>query len=109
MWIFLDDLRPCPNRFVLAKNVKVCMELLRTNKGNVQILTLDHDLGDEDVKTGYDLVKEMVDEGLYADKIYLHTANGVGRTNMYFYLINAIEHGAIPSHVQIHRGPIVFN
>lgn len=80
MKVFLDDIRPCPRGFVWVKSVEECLVLLR--QGKVDILSLDHDLG-EGKPTGYDLVKIMVEENLYPKEIYIHTANPVGRENMY--------------------------
>ena len=41
--VYLDDLRPCPQGFTLAKDVKECISLLQ--ECEVDILSLDHDLG----------------------------------------------------------------
>lgn len=105
----MDDIRPLPTFFfnVLAVDGYECLDILRQNKGKVEYLSLDHDLG-EDTLDGYDVVKVMVDEGLYANNIYLHTANPTGRENMYYYLINAIKHGVLPSHVRVNKGPIPY-
>lgn len=107
--IYMDDLRPLPTFFfnVLAVDGYECLEELRKHKGKVQVLSLDHDLG-EDTLDGYDVVKAMVEEGLYADRIYLHTANPTGRDNMYHYLKNAIKHGVLPDHIKVYYGPIPF-
>jgi hypothetical protein len=103
--LFLDDLRPCPERFTLARNTTECRLLLLENKINV--LSLDHDLGT--LETGYDLVKWMVAVGLnrpeiYPKEIFLHTANPVGRDNMY-QLLNRYK----PDWVKLHYGPMPCN
>jgi hypothetical protein len=107
--VYLDDLRPCPMgpRWVLARDAETCLLILERFKGEVSILSLDHDLQDTSVpeKHGKWLVNQMVERGLYADRIYLHTANGVGRENMLSYLLQAHEMNAIPDHVQILSGP----
>jgi hypothetical protein len=41
--------------------------------------------------TGYDLVKYICENGLRAEKIYLHTDNSVGRENMYQTLLGHKE------------------
>ena len=41
--VYLDDLRPCPQGFALAKDAKECISLLQ--EFEVDILSLDHDLG----------------------------------------------------------------
>ncbi|WP_346421766.1 cyclic-phosphate processing receiver domain-containing protein [Oceanobacillus sp. E9] len=45
--------------------------------------------------TGYDLVKIFCEKGLRANKIFLHTDNGVGRENMYHTLKGAQRRGFI--------------
>ncbi len=52
--VYLDDLRPCPQGFTLAKDVKECILLLQ--EFEVDILSLDHDLGWSTMETGMDVV-----------------------------------------------------
>jgi len=96
--VYLDDFRPCPKGFVLARNVEECLALLSNCK--VNILSLDHDLGFGE-PTGYDLVKKMVQHGYYANEIYLHTSSASGRMNMYQLLQ---KHK--PEHVSIYSHPM---
>ena len=84
MNIYLDDERKCPNGFIPAKNYDECLDLLINNK--VDILSLDHDLGE--IKTGYDVVKYIVEFECYPETIYIHTANPAGRKNMYETLMH---------------------
>lgn len=78
--VYLDDERPCPKGFVLARTVADCIKLLMNN--DVSILSLDHDLGDG--PSGYDLALYMVEYELYPKTcIVFHTQNPVGRQNMY--------------------------
>ena len=103
--LYLDDLRPCPERFILAKNALECRLLLLSN--DVNILSLDHDLSE--TETGYDLCKWLVEAGqynqnIYPKQIFLHTANGVGRDNM-FKLLERYK----PDWVKLHRGPMPNN
>lgn len=105
--IYLDDLRPCPEGFTLARNATDCSILLRNNAVNA--LSLDHDLGEADVLTGYDLCKWLIEEGIsnpviYPNQIFLHTANGVGRDNM-FKLLERYK----PDWVKLHRSPMPNN
>jgi len=72
--VYLDDFRPCPKGFVLARNVEECLELLSSCK--VNILSLDHDLGYGE-PTGYDLVKQMVTVIMQMRFIYIHPAHRV--------------------------------
>lgn len=45
---YLDDLRPCPDGFVLAKTAGECRELICKHEGNINILSLDNDLGESE-------------------------------------------------------------
>ena len=105
--IYLDDCRKCPNGFVLAKNTDELMELFNNNE--VNILSLDHDLGVNDnnelLDTGYDFVKYFCENGLYADQIYIHSDNVVGRANMYETLLGAQRRGFISQDIKIFRYP----
>lgn len=78
--VYLDDLRPCPKGFVLAKNAEECIRLLRENK--VDVMSMDHDLGWDEMN-GTDLAHELVRLNLYANEIYLHSSSMIGRQNMY--------------------------
>lgn len=105
MNIYLDDLRPCPERFVLAKDISECKVLIIGN--DVNVLSLDHDLGGEE--TGYDFVKWLVEIGIdnpniYPKIIFLHTANPVGRRNM-FELLKRYK----PNSVKLNYGPMPNN
>lgn len=93
--VFLDDLRPAPKGFILAKTVEEAIELVGNNA--VNRLSLDHDLGGldgSDTKTGYDFCKWLTEEwytykerGLFdvvtsPKFIFIHTSNPSGRFNM---------------------------
>ncbi|GAB0171667.1 cyclic-phosphate processing receiver domain-containing protein [Lysinibacillus sp. CTST325] len=105
--LYVDDLRDC----TIARNIEKAIYYLENHK--VHILSLDHDLG-EDINgvllpTDYDLVKYMCQNGLYADKIYLHTDNGVGRENMYQTLKASQRRGFISGEIEIYHYPITKN
>lgn len=78
--LFLDDIRPCPKGFLLARNAKECIKLLQLKK--INILSLDHDLG-LGQPTGYDVVQYMVTHKRYAKQIIIHSANPFGRRRMF--------------------------
>lgn len=109
--VFLDDLRPCPEGFVWIKDAGYLIyqfECYNDLELRVNILSLDHDLG-EDKPTGYDFCKWLVEIGIdnpeiYPKVIYLHTANGVGRDNM-FKLLERYK----PDWVELHRSPMPNN
>jgi hypothetical protein len=88
--IWLDDIRPAPVGWLWAKTADECNGYLNENKGNVNMLSLDHDLGDDEVfGTGFSVCKYLIAyDKCFPRKIYLHTANPIGRENMYGLLIN---------------------
>lgn len=89
--LYVDDLRDYPTGFVVARTYEQAIKTISENE--IHILTLDHDLGEDDLgtelKNGYELVKYFCENGLRAEKIYLHTDNPVGRNNMYETLLAA--------------------
>ncbi|WPP43337.1 cyclic-phosphate processing receiver domain-containing protein [Paenibacillus hunanensis] len=96
--LYLDDYRPCPAGFALARDGEECLMMLR--ECEVDILSLDHELGWGQMD-GTDVVKAMIHEGLYAREIYLHTSSMSGKKSMYELLYQAK-----PEHVILHNGPI---
>jgi len=78
--IFLDDLRPAPEGFVLARTAEEAIRLLKMEK--VDTLSLDFDLG-WDRPTGFAVARFMAETGRYPRHIVLHTANPFGRRLMY--------------------------
>lgn len=108
---YVDDLRDCPNGFTIARNVEVAIHYLENY--NNHILSLDHDLGEDEngnlLPNGYDLVKYICEKGLRADKIYIHTDNGVGRENMFQTLKAAQRRGFIDRDIEIFHYPITQN
>ncbi|ABS41709.1 cyclic-phosphate processing receiver domain-containing protein [Clostridium botulinum] len=109
--LYVDDLRDCPKEFIIARTVEKAIYYLENF--HVDILSLDHDLGEDAegnlLSTGYDLVKYICENGLKANQIYLHTDNPVGRDNMYETLIGARRRGFIDSNIKIFDYPIVKN
>jgi hypothetical protein len=108
--LYVDDLRNCPEGFVIARTMEEAIEIMQ--KESIHILSLDHDLGEKDGKllpTGYDLVKYFCENGMYADKIYLHTKNPVGRDNMYETLKAAQRRGFIDENIEIYHYSITID
>lgn len=109
--VYVDDLRDCPVGFVVARTFQEAIHLLENQE--VDILSLDHDLGENTegnlLPSGYDLVKYMCENGLRANKIYIHTDNPVGRTNMYETLQGAKRRGFIDSDIEIYHYSITEN
>ncbi|WP_307719849.1 cyclic-phosphate processing receiver domain-containing protein [Paenibacillus kobensis] len=78
--IFLDDYRKCPSGFVLARDAEECIMLLANMP--VGILSLDYDLG-YGQPTGLEVVRYIVEHGIYPQEVYLHTSSEAGRMQMY--------------------------
>ena len=82
--VFLDDLRETPDGWVHTYWPEDAIELLKT--GNVTELSLDHDLGDDEHGTGYDVLlwleEHVVLHGFNPPKITVHSANSSARLKM---------------------------
>lgn len=109
--IYLDDLRDCPEGFVLAKNIEEVKKLFEQHE--IGILSLDHDLGEDEkgnlLPSGYDFVKYFCEYGLQAEKIYLHTDNPVGKENMYQTILAAQRRHFISQDILVYPYPLVPN
>lgn len=109
--IYLDDLRVCPDGFVIARTYEDAVKLMENNK--IGILSLDHDLGEDEngnlLKSGYDLVKYICENNCDIEKIYIHTDNAVGRINMLETLKGAMRRGFISNDIKLYHYPLVPN
>ena len=104
--LYVDDLRKCPEGWVLARNIAEAIPYIKS--GDVNLLSLDHDLGESNGKllpTGYDLVKQFCEYGWEVKEIYLHTANPVGRENMYETLKASQRRGFISDEINVYNFP----
>lgn len=82
--LYVDDLR-MPTywenknyKIYVARTYKDAINMLNTIK--IDIIDLDHDLGEE--KSGYDVVKYIIENEIYVPEINIHTMNPVGRQNI---------------------------
>jgi len=86
MKLWLDDIRQEPQGWSRTLSVRKTVEYL--DKGNVSVLSLDHDLGNpEVVGTGYDVLlwiekRAFNDRDFKIPKIKIHTANAPARDRM---------------------------
>ena len=86
MKIWVDDIRPVPEGYIGTKSVNetiVLIENMESNGIEIELLNLDHDLGDYACDGG-DAIKildYLAERGTYYP-IKIHTANPVGRANM---------------------------
>ena len=84
MKLFLDDEREAPMGWVRVRWPGEAIELLKT--GRVTDLSLDHDLGDDERGTGYDVVRWIEEAvatgGFVPPRIAVHSANAPARAKM---------------------------
>ncbi|WP_028021534.1 cyclic-phosphate processing receiver domain-containing protein [Enterovibrio calviensis] len=84
MKIYLDDERKPPEGWILVRWPKEAIEYLE--QGNVECISLDHDLGDDSLGTGYDVIlwieKQVVENGFQPPEMKVHSANVSARVKM---------------------------
>lgn len=83
MLMWLDDIRPAPQGWRHVRNVDQAIRCLQT--GDVEVASLDHDLGDEAAHggDGHCLTNWMAESGCWPTRgIRIHSANPVGRDAM---------------------------
>lgn len=84
MKVFLDDERAAPPGWIQVRWPEEAIELLKT--GAVTDLSLDHDLGDDEHGTGYDVLlwieEEVVCGKFVPPSINIHSANPAARRRM---------------------------
>jgi len=112
--IYLDDVRnPIDPEWVVARDYTHFVTIIQlTGLENIEVISLDHDLGDTAMseyysnvrpkytlnydniieKTGYDcckyLVEKSISTGILLPQIYVHSANPIGAANMMGYINN---------------------
>lgn len=84
MKVYLDDERTTPEGYIRVYWPEEAIELLKT--GNVTEISLDHDLGDDEHGTGYDVVL-WIEEQVYTQNfkppiMNVHSANSSARDKM---------------------------
>ncbi len=84
MKVYLDDERTTPEGWVRTYWPEDTIELLKT--GEVTELSLDHDLGDDERGTGYDVVlwieEAVYTRGFIPPFVKVHSANASARLKM---------------------------
>ena len=84
MKVWLDDLRPAPDGWTHCRWPNEVIAHVRS--GQVEVLSLDHDLGDDTQGTGYDVVlfleQYAAEGGKLPEEIYVHSQNPVGVKKM---------------------------
>lgn len=101
MKVWLDDERPMREGFdTHVKTAADAIALLKT--GTVKAISLDHDLGDPENGTGYDVAKWIEEHAFYHSRGFMgglppleatiHSQNPVGCANMAAALKNAANY-----------------
>ena len=84
MKVYLDDERPTPEGWTHARWPEDAIDLLKA--GDVTHLSLDHDLGNDDHGTGYDVLlwleRAVAVEGFVPPVLTVHSANTSARQKM---------------------------
>ncbi|MCK8102238.1 cyclic-phosphate processing receiver domain-containing protein [Pseudoalteromonas sp. 2CM36K] len=84
MNVYLDDERETPTGWFRAYWPSEVIKLLKT--GKVKLLSLDHDLGNDNKGTGYDVLlwieQAVFIDGFVPPKIAVHSANSSARIKM---------------------------
>ena len=85
MKLYLDDTRPAPFGWELVKTARDAKQILLEH--DVTDLSLDHDLGESENGTGYDVIawiEEKVATSNYdPPRLFIHTANPSASIRMY--------------------------
>lgn len=90
--IWLDDERPMPKDYDMhIRSASETINLLK--EGKVDFISFDHDLGNDEDGTGYDVAK-FIEEQAFNKQIEpigwaVHSANPVGRNNIISSMRNA--------------------
>lgn len=76
--LYLDDLRKPPEGFELATNFKDC--IFKLSIKDYQFISLDYSLGER--FTGLDVLKWMVENKQFPEKLNIHSTLDFGRSAM---------------------------
>ncbi|WP_235181174.1 cyclic-phosphate processing receiver domain-containing protein [Pseudomonas syringae] len=91
--VFLDDIRPPPAGWILVHWPNEAIKLLQ--EFDVEEISLDHDLGDDQRGTGYDVIlwieEKVALDGFVPPKIVVHSANVSARLKMEQGIKNIIK------------------
>lgn len=88
MRIYIDDVRPCPDGWVLVRTFQELKDLfIKTVGEEIEEISFDHDLGDG--HTGYDMIRWLSGNrnrlSRYPKKTSVHSMNPIGRKRIEDY------------------------
>ncbi|MFZ6756903.1 cyclic-phosphate processing receiver domain-containing protein [Undibacterium sp. Ji50W] len=96
MKVFLDDERQTPEGWVRVYWPDEAISLLES--GKVQIISLDHDLGDDERGTGYDVItwleEAVITRGFIPPEIRVHSANSSAGQKMEMGVQTIMRHAS---------------
>ena len=122
IWLYLDDVRtPNSENWTVVRNYdEFVSHIMLNGLENYEVISLDHDLGEESMyeyytnvknnftlnydnivneKTGMDCAKYLVaksmEKGIPLPQIYIHSANPIGSANMMGYVNNYLMNCAL--------------
>lgn len=123
IWLYLDDVRtPNSENWTVVRNYdEFVSHIMLNGLENYEVISLDHDLGEESMyeyytnvknnftlnydnivneKTGMDCAKYLVaksmEKGIPLPQIYIHSANPIGSANMMGYVNNYLMNCGLP-------------
>ena len=91
MKIWVDDLRPSPDGYIWCKSTNEALRLIVDNINNIEVVHLDHDMGDTFGGDAIIILDELerlsrrkadFSEAVKNIIFKIHTANPVGADNM---------------------------
>ena len=93
MNIYLDDKRETPPGYFRTYTVEETIEAIKANEGNIKILSLDNDLGD-DLREGREVMKWVEEQAFDGTLqpiplLLVHSQNNVAQDEMDFARYNA--------------------
>jgi hypothetical protein len=86
--LWLDDVRLPPFEYdIYCPDAQTAIRFIDAHWGEIEHMSLDHDLGDESYQTGYDVLK-FIEEKVHVEgwepnfTIHIHSDNAAGIQNM---------------------------
>lgn len=98
MKLWLDDIRDMPDGYVWhAKTAQEAITIIQNMR--VEEISLDHDLGDDENGTGYDVATYIEKCAFYKTispmRMHIHSANPIGVKRMQTALMNACRYWGV--------------
>ena len=134
--LYLDDVRtPTEEGWNVVRNYNEFVNFINMNGlESIELISLDHDLGDEamveyytnvknnftldynnikEEKTGYDCCKFLVEVSMLKNiplpQIFIHSNNPIGSTNMMGYINNYLKNCRLPQNCSLQKQPHIID